>query len=55
MSPLKLSPWSLFNTIGASGGREASVDFMSGDAMLHAILPSNQLWVAIKDVLVYED
>jgi FkbM family methyltransferase len=50
-----LSPWQLFNRIGASGGRSASVDFISGDALLHAVLPSNQLWVAIKDVLVYED
>ena len=50
-----LSPWSLFNRIGATRGRSASVDFMSGDAVLHAVLPSDQLWVSIKDVLVYED
>jgi FkbM family methyltransferase len=50
-----LSPWQLFNKIGAAGGRSASVDFMSGGALLHAVVPSNQLWVAIKDVLVYED
>jgi FkbM family methyltransferase len=50
-----LSPWRLFNTIGASEGRDARVDFVSGDAVMRATLPSDQLWVAIKDVLVYED
>lgn len=31
------------------------MEFTSGGAVMRAMLPSNQLWVAIKDVLVYED
>jgi FkbM family methyltransferase len=50
-----LNPWHLFSAIGASRGAVARVDFVSGDAIMHADLPSDQLWVAIKDVLVYED
>jgi FkbM family methyltransferase len=50
-----LIPWNLFNSIGASPGGSARVDFASGGAMLHAVMPSDQLWISIKDVLVYEN
>jgi len=50
-----LSPWQLFDRLGSSQGDIAHVDFTSGGALLEAIIPSDQLWVSIKDVLVYED
>lgn len=49
------SPWQLFDRLGSSQGGIARVDFTSGGALFEAIIPSNQLWVSIKDVLVYED
>jgi FkbM family methyltransferase len=50
-----LSPWKLFDKLGSSQGGIAHLDFTSGGALLQANIPSNQLWVSIKDVLVYED
>jgi len=48
-------PWRLFEKIGATAQSNASVEFEAGQRILRANLPPDQLWVAIKDILVYED
>ena len=50
-----VNPWRLFEALGASRGDTATVEFVTRGTVIRAQVPSNQLWVSIKDVLVYED
>lgn len=52
---LRLNPWDLARLASASRADMVDVCFQTRGKLIRALVPSTELWVAVKDVLVLED
>lgn len=52
---IHLNPWRLAVLLSGSRGEFVDVSFVANHKLMHAMVPSNELWITIKDVLVIEE